>query len=207
MDEERLRGLHRWLYGHFGIDGSALFLALAAFLAVALSGLAAYLLRQPLVLLAVGPTAFLFFKAPLAPSSSPRNAITGHFMGLTVGFFMRAAFGLPEAPGVREGGAISPAHVGAAALSTALTAALLLALDAWHPPATVTAFVASLSLLGDLRGLLAVAAGVVLVTAAAWAINRSLGVPVPGWGPRRPSRAGEEVFCDEVHPSGEENHR
>ena len=71
-----------------------------------------------------------------------------------------AGFGLPGAPSLLQGGAISPAHVGAAALSTALTGAVLGALHAWHTPAaTVTPFVASLGLLG---GLFAVAGAVVL---------------------------------------------
>jgi CBS domain-containing membrane protein len=200
MDEERLRSLHRWLYGHFGTNGSTLFVAFTAFLAIALSGLAAYLLRQPLVLLTVGPTAFLLSKAPMAPSSNPRNVIIGHSVGLMVGFVAQAAFGLSDAPGVLEGGAVSPAHVGATALSTALTGAVLMALSAWHPPATVTAFGASLGLLGDLRGLLAVAAGVVLVAAVSWVINRALGVPVTGWGREGPRSREKRLFLVKSTP-------
>ena len=103
MDEDRFRGLHRWLFGHFGTDESVLYAALTAFLAIAVSGLAAYLFRQPLTLLISGPIAVLFFKAPMARSSSPRNAITGHLVGLTIGFVAHAAFGVPDAPSALQG--------------------------------------------------------------------------------------------------------
>ena len=66
-----------------------------------------------------------------------------------------------------------------------MTGAVLLALHAWHPPATVTSFVASLGLLGGPRGLLAVAAAGVLITAVCWAASRALGVPVPTWTAER----------------------
>ena len=180
MAADRRPGLHRWLYGHFGRAGSALYTLITAFVAVASSGLVAYLLGQPLILLALAPTAVLFFKNPLDQSASPRSAIVGHSVAMAAGLLSLAIFGLLDEPGATRGG-FSLTYVVAGILATALTAALMKLVRAWHLPAGTTAGLVSLGFFDTLRGLLAIAVGVVLITAAGWLINRVLGVPVPLW--------------------------
>ena len=59
--------------------------------------------------------------------------------------------------------------------------AVLVLLRSTHSPAGVTALMISLGLLDTPSELLAIAAGVVLLTVVVWIINRILGVPVPVW--------------------------
>lgn len=89
-----------------------------------------------------------------------------------------AVFGLLDAPSVLEAG-VTLARVGAAALSVALVALILPPLRATHPPAGATTLLVSLGLLDQPGQLAWVLAGVVLLTAVAWALNRLAGVPVP----------------------------
>ena len=86
-------------------------------------------------------------------------------------------FGLLDAPSVLEAG-VTLARVGAATLSVALVALLLPPLRASHPPAGATTLLVSLGLLDQPRQLAWVLAGVVLLTALSWALNRLAGQPV-----------------------------
>jgi CBS domain-containing membrane protein len=125
----------------------------------------------------LGPSALLFFEKPTAPESSPCNAVVGHLVGILAGVAAIAVFGLLDAPSVLEAG-VTLARVGAAALSVALVALLLPLLRASHPPAGATTLLVSLGLLDEPGQLAWVLAGVVLLTAIAWALNRLAGVPV-----------------------------
>jgi len=91
-----------------------------------------------------------------------------------------AVFGLTEHPPVLQEG-VTGARVGAAALSVALTALVLRLLDRPRPPAGATTLIISLGLLTSTRELLAIAAGVLLVTVLGVALNRLLGVRQPLW--------------------------
>jgi CBS domain-containing membrane protein len=86
-------------------------------------------------------------------------------------------FGLLHAPSVLEAG-VTLARVGAAALSVALVALLLPPLRASHPPAGATTLLVSLGLLDQTRQLAWVLAGVLLLTAVAWLLNRLAGLPL-----------------------------
>lgn len=189
--EIRRYGLHERLVACFGTGGDALYVFGSTALAIAISGLAAYISRQPLLFPSLGPTALLFFGSPLAGSASPRNAIVGHAVALAVGYGSLALFGLLGAPGALQSG-MTTGRVGAAALAVALTGALLVLARATHPPAAATTLLVSLGLLATPRDLLAVAAGVALLTASGWALNRLLGLPVPLWAAahRRDSAGG-----------------
>lgn len=180
MGEKARFGWHKRLAERFGVGGDALYVLLAGAAATALSGLAAYALRQPLLFPSLGPTIFLAFETPMTPQASPRNTLIGHGVGIAVGFASLAAFGLVGAPSVLEAGAI-PARIAAAALCVALTGAILLLLRAAHPPAGASTLIVGLGLFATPERVLAMAAGVLLLTAVAWAINRALGVPVPPW--------------------------
>jgi CBS domain-containing membrane protein len=87
---------------------------------------------------------------------------------------------LLDHPSILQEG-VTLAHVGAAALSVALTGAVLLLLHSSHPPTSATTLIVSLGLLQTPREMVMLMVGVVLLTVAGWIINRALGVPMPVW--------------------------
>lgn len=177
------QGLRGRLVERFGRWGEAGYTFAACLLALALSGLAAHFARNPLIFPSLGPTAYLVFEAPMSAQSSPRNTLIGHLIAILSGVFSLAVFGLLDDPSAFQEG-VTFARVGAAALSLALTGAAMPLLRASHPPAGATVLIVSLGLLQTLPELASLAAGVVILTAAGWAINRVAGVPVPLWSPR-----------------------
>lgn len=176
-------GFHERLAERFGVGGDALYTFVACVLAVAVSGLAAYLTKQPLLFPSLGPTAFLFFEQPMVRTASPRNTLIGHAVAILAGFLSLAVFGLLDNPSILTEG-ITLVRVGAAALSLALTGAVLLLLRASHPPAGATVLIVSLGLLKTPPELGAIAVGVVILTVAGWVINRAFKVPMPMWSSR-----------------------
>jgi CBS domain-containing membrane protein len=173
-------GFHLWLADRLGSAGDALYSFGACLIAMSASGLAAYLFRQPLLFPSLGPTAFLIFRTPMAASASPRNTLIGHGIAIVVGYGALALFGLRHTPNVLQAG-ISPARIGAATLSVALTSALLILFRSLHPPAGATTLIVSLGLLSTFHAVIMVALGIVLLTMTSWLINHALGVPVPLW--------------------------
>ncbi len=142
-------------------------------LALAVSGLAAYLTKQPL----------LFFEQPMSAGSSPRNTLIGHLVAVLTGTLCLALFGLLDDPSILLEG-VTPLRIVAAALSLALTGAVLLLLKASHPPAGATVLLVSLGLLTKPSEMTMIMVGVVILTVAGWVINRAFGVPVPAWASR-----------------------
>ena len=173
-------GLHKRLVDRFGRGGDALYTFVACLLALAASGFAALLFKQPLFFPSLGPTAFLFFETPMDATASPRNTLIGHFVAILAGALSLAIFGLLDHPSVLQEG-VTLARVGAAALSVALTGAVLLLLRSSHPPTGATTLIVSLGLLQTPHEMVVLMLGVVLLTVVGWIINRAAGVPVPAW--------------------------
>lgn len=180
MAGDGYHGFHKRLVDRFGAAGDALYTFVACLLALAVSGLAAYGFGQPLLFPSLGPTAFLFFEQPLAKPSSPRNTLIGHLVAILAGALSLAVFGLLDHPSILAEG-VTLARTGAAALSLALTGAVLLLLRSSHPPTGATTLIVSLGLLQTPREMLVLMIGVVILTVVGWTINRALGVPVPIW--------------------------
>lgn len=181
MPEEEYHGIHKRLVESFGQRwGESLYTFVACLLALVVSGIAAYLTKEPLLFPSLGPTAFLFFEQPMAAPASPRNTLIGHAVAILAGALALAVFGLLDDPSVlREG--VTLARIGAGSLSLALTGAVLLLLRSSHPPAGATVLIVSLGLLRTPREMLILMAGVVILTVAGWIINRAAGVPMPVW--------------------------
>ncbi len=173
-------GIHEKLVDRFGTKGDALYTFVACLLALAVSGLAAYLFKQPLLFPSLGPTALLFFEQPLAALSSPRNTLIGHLVAILAGALSLALFGLLDHPSILVEG-VTLSRTGAAALSLALTGAVLLLLRSSHPPTGATTLIVSLGLLQAPREMVMLMIGVVILTVVGWLINRLLGVPMPVW--------------------------
>jgi CBS-domain-containing membrane protein len=177
-------GLKRWLYTKWHNRGNAAYTFIGSLFAIGLSGLWAYIVKQPLVFPSLGATAFLIFETPMAEVGSPRNTIIGHTVGILAGALSLAIFGLLHAPSVYVAG-ITLGRVGAIALAVALTGGALRVLRAAHPPAGATTIIVASGLLHTPRQMLDILVGVVLLTIAGWCLNRAMGVPAPVWGARR----------------------
>jgi CBS-domain-containing membrane protein len=179
--EAEYHGFHKRLVDRFGATrGETTYTFVACLLALVISGLAAWLFRQPLLFPSLGPTALLFFEQPIAPASSPRNTLIGHFVAILAGALSLAVFGLLDHPSILAEG-VTLTRMGAAALSVALTGAVLLLLRSSHPPTGATTLIVSLGLLQMPLEMVMLMVGVIILTVAGWSINRALGVPVPVW--------------------------
>lgn len=177
-------GLKRWLQQRWGNRGNAIYTFTGSFIAIALSGVAAWAFDEPLLFPSLGATAFLFFETPMAEIASPRNAIIGHVVAVLAAVFALFAFGLIDAPSAYEAGVV-PERIGAVALAVAMTGGGLRLLRSAHPPAGATTIIVSSGLLDDPLQLVAVVVGVAILTAASWGLNRLLGVPAPVWAVQR----------------------
>jgi CBS domain-containing membrane protein len=177
-------GVSEWLYARWGNRGNALYTFVGCLLTMALAALLAWAFDEPLIFPSLGPTAYLFFETPMAEAASPRNTLIGHAVAVLAALVALIAFGVLDADDALEAG-VTPARVGAVALSVALTGGVLRLLRAAHPPALATTLIVSSGLLTEASELAAIAAGVLIVTAASVALNRALGVPAPVWAAPR----------------------
>jgi CBS-domain-containing membrane protein len=149
-------------------------------LAVTVAGAVALVAHQPWLFPSLGPAVMLHVEKPRAPESSPRNTLVGHAVALLAGYGFLVACGLIGHRSVLEEGVSMPRIV-AAAGSLAVTAVVLLMLNASHPPAGATTLIVSLGLLHTPVQLLVAACSVVLVTAVDWGYNRAAGQAMPMW--------------------------
>lgn len=159
----------------------ATFVFIDGFLTVAVLALVAMLSGTPFVFPSVGPTTFMFFFHPTTPSSSPRNAILGHGVALLCGYLALTLAGLQNSPSAMAEG-VGWKRMLAAALSLALTGALMISFRIVHPPAAATALIVSLGIVREPFQLLILELAIVLLAMEAVAINRLAGVEYPWWG-------------------------
>jgi CBS-domain-containing membrane protein len=164
----------------------AVYVGINGFITIALLALLSLVTGSPFVFPSLGPTAYLFFFSPLSESSSPRNTILGHAIGLVCGY---AAFALAVASsppfGMNPG--VHGPRVLAAALSLSATGALMALLRVSHPPAGATTLIVSLGIISQPKELVIIEIAVVLLTVQAFAINRLAGIPYPIWKKREPA--------------------
>jgi len=183
-----VRGLFRhlrlpWLTQHYAqAPVLAIFSFINGCISIGLMSALALITRSPFIFPSLGPTAFLFFYTPLAPSASPRNTLVGHTIGVLAGYFSLVVTGLTAAGPALAVGVTWP-RVIAAALSLGLTAGLMVLSRSPHPPAGATTLIVSLGILTKPWQLLLLLVAVVLLTLQAFAINRLAGIPYPLWNP------------------------
>jgi CBS domain-containing membrane protein len=158
----------------------AAYVFLNSFVTIALLSLLAGLTESPFVFPSLGPTAYLFFFAPLGKSASPRHAILGHAIGLVCGYGAYIAMG-SHGFALTSLAEVSWREVMAAALSLAATGAVMVLLRVSHPPAGATTLIVSLGILTKVEYLVMIEVAVILLTAQAWAINRLAGLDYPLW--------------------------
>jgi CBS-domain-containing membrane protein len=171
---------------HSSTSVMGLFAMVNGIVSIGVMAAAAWATGSPFVFPSLGPTAFLFFYTPLAPSAAPRNTIFGHAIGALAGYLSLVLFGLTDAaPALATG--VSPARVGAAALSLGLTSGLMVWLKVPHPPAGATTLIISLGILTSPTQLAVLMLAVVLLTLQGFVINRAAGIDYPVWRPRPPA--------------------
>jgi CBS-domain-containing membrane protein len=169
----------------------AVFMFINGFLTIAILALVAMVSHVPFVFPSLGPTAFLFFFTPLAPTASPRNTLCGHAIGILCGYGALWVTGLQDAPPVSTAG-VDAARVWAAALSLAATGALMILAKAAHPPAGATTLIISLGIVTRPLHLLVLEAAVALMVLQAFALNRLAGIDYPLWSPHAPPSAAQK---------------
>jgi CBS domain-containing membrane protein len=166
----------------------AAFMFVNGFVTVAILAGVAMLTGTPFVFPSVGPTAFLFFFSPTAPTASPRNTIIGHAIGIGCGYGALVVFGLEHAlPAMATG--VDVARIGAAALSLAATGSLMILFKAAHPPAGATTLIISLGIVTRPFHLAVIEVAVAVLTVQALVINRLAGLDYPLWARRKAADA------------------
>ncbi|WIG59392.1 MAG: hypothetical protein OJF49_002139 [Ktedonobacterales bacterium] len=179
-----------WLLRHYSqTPVLAIFSFLNGVLSIGIMSVLAVITGSPFIFPSLGPTAFLFFYTPTAPTASPRNTICGHLIGVLAGYFALVVTGLTNAGPALATGVTWP-RVIAAALSLGLTAGLMVLLKVPHPPAGATTLIISLGILTHFSQLVILMAAVVLLTVQAFVINRLAGIDYPLWSPRQASASG-----------------
>lgn len=172
-----------WLTQHYARTPIlALFSFINGCLSIGLMAVLALVTGSPFIFPSLGPTAFLFFYTPRAPSASPRNTLVGHTIGILAGYVSLLITGLTAAGPALSVGVTWP-RVIAAALSLGLTAGVMVLCRSPHPPAGATTLIISLGILTKPWQLLLLLVAVVLLTIQAFVINRLAGIPYPLWNP------------------------
>jgi CBS-domain-containing membrane protein len=173
-----------WLLQHFPPRLVwAVYVCINGFITIALLALLSLVTGSPFVFPSLGPTAYLFFFSPLSESSSPRNTILGHAIGLVCGYFA-FAFAVASSPAFGVNPGVHGPRVLAAALSLSATGALMALLRVSHPPAGATTLIVSLGIISQPKELVIIEVAVILLTIQAFAINRLAGIPYPIWKKR-----------------------
>lgn len=162
----------------------AAFMFVNGFVTIGILAGVAMISRTPFVFPSLGPTAFLFFFTPTAPTASPRHTLYGHAIGIGCGYGALLATGLEHAPPAMVAG-VSLHRILAAALSLAATGALMILLKAAHPPAGATTLIISLGIVTRPTYLLIIEIAVGLLVLQAIAINRLAGIDYPLWARRK----------------------
>ena len=170
-----------WLLDHFPPRiVRSLYVFANGFITIGVLALLALVSHNPFVFPSLGPTAYLLFFSPLAKTSSPRNTIFGHAIGLLCGYGAFVVTGAGAVPfGVHPG--IFWPRVLAAALSLSATGAFMVLLDVSHPPAGATTLIVSLGIISKPRALVIIEVAVFLLVAQALVINRLAGLAYPFW--------------------------
>lgn len=176
-----LRARLTWLLQHYERRPVlAIFVFINGCISIGVLATLAILTQSPLIFPSLGPTAFLFFYTPRAPSASPRNALMGQSIALAVGYFSLAVTGL-LGTGVAHGATLQ--RVSATALALGLTGGLMVLFNVAHPPAAATALLVALGITSQPIQLVAILIAVALLALQALVINRVAGVDYPLWSP------------------------
>ena len=161
----------------------ALFMFVNGFVTIALLAVVAMVSHTPFVFPSLGPTAILLFVTPLSPTASPRNTLYGHAIAIVCGYGSLLLTGLNQAPPALVTD-INSRRIVAAALSLALTSALLVLFKSVHPPAGATTLIVSLGIVTNVFYLFILEIAVAILVLQGILINRAAGLDYPLWAKR-----------------------
>jgi len=156
------------------------------FLSIALLALLAVGTGVPFVFPSLGPTAYQLFFLPRSAPSTPRNTLLGHLIGLACGYAAFRMTAIPASQALRSG-YFDWRIALASALSLSATAAIMILLNASHPPAGATALIVSLGIITRPQYLAVIEIAVFVLVVQAFCIHRLAMLPYPVWKnpPRR----------------------
>jgi CBS-domain-containing membrane protein len=162
-----------------------LFVFVNGFVAIGILATIAMVSKAPFIFPSLGASAILMFYSPPLPTASPRSVILGHAIGILCGYAALVVTGLQHSPSALVTG-VDATRVIAAALSIALTGAVMVFFRVTHPPAGATALVISLGVFTKLYQLPIMETAVIILTLQAIIVNKLSGVDYPTWTPRTP---------------------
>lgn len=137
--------------------------------AVALLGWAVH---APLIVTCLGPTAYEIFETPERPSARLYDVLMGHTLGVLAGLLAVWVCGATHTPAISLT-AVPLRRVACVLVASMLTVLGTLLLRAAQPSAISTTLLVALGTLQGVRGLGSLAAGVLLITAAAEPVRRA----------------------------------
>lgn len=176
---------HAWPKQH-GAPLAAGWSTLATAVLVAIPVALSLVVKSAFLFVSIGPIIYEYIERPMARASSPRSTIIGNAFALLVGYSALAVFRLLDhASAVEEG--VTFARAAAVVCAIGVTGGLLVLLRAVHPPAGSTLLLVTLGIMHRPLQLACIFATIVIVTVAAWGINRLAGLDVPVWSSKKPS--------------------
>lgn len=138
---------------------------------IGISGIAA---GVPWLFPSLGPTIAIQSESPDALVARPWNVVAGHLIGALVGIACVHLTGVVAETPVNVSLVLSWPRVIAASLAVLVSMALQRIVKAQHPPAQATTLLVVMgALAADLRGVLVLLAGIVLVAALGEMVRRS----------------------------------
>jgi hypothetical protein len=120
--------------------------------------------KQPLIFASLGPTAYELVEQPHVRSARAYNIVVGHLIGLGTGLFALYVLNAWGSPNVLAAGMVSWQRLWATTIAATLTTLLTLILKAGQPAALATAFLVSLGAMQTRRSVVAIIAGVLIIT-------------------------------------------
>lgn len=137
-----------------------------------LAALLGWWLRAPLIFTSLGPTAYEMIATPERQSARVYNVLVGHGVGIASGLLAVAVTDAWRTPALSVNQGLPLDRVWTVLLASLLTVLGTLLLKAAQPSALSTSLLIALGTLQSMRGVLCLAAGVLLITAAAEPVRR-----------------------------------
>jgi CBS-domain-containing membrane protein len=146
-------------------------------------GAVSILLREPLLIPAVGGSVYMVLTAPDLEASSPKSVLVSHGLGASIGWIMLGLFHLHGAPG---GLAVEMTwtRVAAMAVSLATTNAVLRVIGCSHPPAGASTMIVSIGGLPAAHHILNFELAAMITVGYGLLAHRLSGVEYPLWRAR-----------------------
>ncbi|MEY1662322.1 HPP family protein [Isoalcanivorax beigongshangi] len=180
-----LNGLRKRVSPRLALAAASL---INATFSASLLAMLAFVTQEVFIFPSLGATAFLLFYLPLAEASSPRNVLSAHTIGASLGFASLLLFGLGDAGSALIDGVTLP-RVAAISFALGLTCFLMVLLRVAHPPAAATALMVALGSVSQWHQIQTLLLGILLLLTQAFILNRLIGIPYPLWARRETDTA------------------